>query len=86
MSTILFRVDVPPSPVTHFAYPCAPIVSGLFSVTQGQNGKLYTWGKNNVGQLGLGNTTNNTIVGKIADGITEISAGGNLLLYILPCL
>jgi len=46
-------------------------------VALGQNGKLYTWGKNNAGQLGIGNTTNNTIIGKIADGITDISAGGN---------
>ncbi len=46
-------------------------------VALGQNGKLYTWGKNNAGQLGTGNTTNNTIVGKIAEGITDITAGGN---------
>ena len=44
---------------------------------QGQNGKLYTWGRNDNGQLGTGNLSNNLSVGKIANGITDISASGN---------
>ena len=46
-------------------------------ISQGQNGKLYTWGKNDKGQLGTGNRINSATVVKIADEITDITAGGN---------
>ncbi len=46
------------------------------NVALSHSGKVYTWGKNNAGQLGIGSLTNNTILSKIADKITEISASG----------
>ncbi len=46
------------------------------NVALSHSGKVYTWGRNNSGQLGIGSTTNNTVLSKIADKITEISASG----------
>ena len=43
------------------------------------DGNLWTWGRNNVGQLGLGNTTNQSIPQKVTDGAPtwkSVSAGG----------
>ena len=42
-----------------------------------KDGEVYTWGKNNAGQLGTGNRTNSLTIAKIANKITDISCAGN---------
>jgi len=50
-----------------------------FSVALKTDGSLWTWGKNDYGQLGDGTNTNRSTPVKIMDGVSDISAGGNTL-------
>ncbi|MGO0060210.1 Ig-like domain-containing protein [Brevibacillus fluminis] len=53
-----------------------------FSVALTANGDVYTWGLNNQGQLGLGNTTDTKIPTKVPGlgGVKEIAAGNSHVL------
>lgn len=53
-----------------------------FSVALTANGDVYTWGRNDAGQLGLGNTTRMSIPQKVPGlgGVQEIAAGNSHVL------
>jgi hypothetical protein len=50
--------------------------TNYFSLAATSSGTLYSWGRNNARQLGLGDTTNRTTPTVVA-GVTAVSAGGS---------
>ena len=48
-----------------------------------EDGSLWAWGKNDVGQLGDGTTTNRSTPVKVMDGVVRVAAGQDYTLAIL---
>lgn len=46
------------------------------------DGSLWTWGRNNFGQLGTGNTTTSFLPHKMMDNITKVSVGADFMQAI----
>lgn len=77
----------PPTKLT-FPSGAAPIVAlsanndGIFALAIDENGNVYGWGDNRIGQLGDGTTINKTTPTLIATGAIDIFAG-EIFSYIL---
>jgi alpha-tubulin suppressor-like RCC1 family protein len=66
-------LEVPPSysstPITYKSF------NGNFSLAIKNDGSLWTWGRNNYGQLGDGTTKDRTEPAMIIDGVKAVAAG-----------
>ena len=53
------------------------IATGYHSLVVKTDGTLWTWGRNNYGQLGNGTTDNSHVPSKVMDGVAQVAAGNS---------
>lgn len=62
--------------------PTRAVVNGVTSLFLGNDNRLWGMGYNAYGQLGTGNTTNQTLAIPIADNVTQMALGSNHVVYV----